>query len=96
MRKVIYTHKVYAHDKKFYIARGTLCAVRDVYGHVWVGSSICSIKDQFVKKVGRELAYKRAMDKEGVQEQVPSHTKERFLLQIVKTFRDVPYYKIHF
>lgn len=45
------------------LPRITICSVLDKEKNTLsFGAAICSAKDRFVKKIGRELSYKRAME----------------------------------
>ena len=52
---------VYAHVKYGGFNIGTIC-IANIQGKMFRGASLCSPEDQFSKKVGREIAYRRAYE----------------------------------
>ena len=67
---------VYAHVKYGGFNIGTIC-IANVQGNIFSGASLCSPKDTFSKKIGRELAYERAItDKEPLD--IPKEHKRVF------------------
>lgn len=66
---------VYAHVKYGGFNIGTIC-IANIQGKMSYGESLCSPEDQFSKKVGREIAYRRAY--EGIFLDIPKEYKKVF------------------
>lgn len=66
---------VYAHVKYGGFNIGTIC-IANIQGKMSYGESLCSPEDQFSKKVGREIAYRRAY--EGIFLDIPKEYRQVF------------------
>lgn len=66
---------VYAHVKYDGFNIGTIC-IANIQGKMAYGESLCSPEDQFSKKVGREIAYRRAY--EGISFDIPKEYRQVF------------------
>lgn len=98
MNNIIFEHPI-IFNKRGQTTRGTLCAVKDG-DEIWMGSSICSKKDQFRKDMGRILATKRAEEGK-VQSEFHRHGYNRSVLKDFETrtlryFKDTPYSKVRY
>ena len=93
MNKTIYSHNNYVAMKHTHYCRATLCAVYDGTD-LRIGSSVCSRKDRFKKKIGRQIALKRALSGEGIQKEFGRITVETFIIRCMKYFKGVTYQDI--
>lgn len=66
---------VYAHVRYGGFNIGTIC-IANIQGKMAYGESLCSPEDQFSKKVGREIAYRRAY--EGIFLDIPKEYRRVF------------------
>lgn len=78
---------VYAHVKYGGFNIGTIC-IANIQGKMFHGNSLCSPEDQFNKKIGRDIAYRRAYESTWLN--IPEEYKKAFdetydyLVQIAK------------
>lgn len=78
---------VYAHVKYGGFNIGTIC-ITNIQGKMFHGNSLCSPEDQFNKKIGRDIAYRRAYENTWLN--IPEEYKKVFdetydyLVQIAK------------
>lgn len=90
MQNTIYQHNVdvYVNGKW---KKGTLCAHKEQGGTISIGTAICSLKDKYCKRSGRDQALERALTSTVQWEFHNTPQFNEFLLRSLKYFQGTTY-----